>query len=178
LEKENTPFAEKTISTLRAMSPTALKVALRVIREGAHLGIADCFKMEYQLSYHLVRMHDFVEGVRSLLIEKTPQPKWEPATIEKVDTEVINQIFKIQPSSAFSLSNSTSWMEYPHSRYGLPSENEIHMAFASENGGSFQLTAGEVAEVCAKKISSRIGVKEKAMELLSRNAWKAPECKL
>lgn len=181
LEKENTAFAEKTLKTLRTMSPTSLKVTLQQIREGVHLGIADCFRMEYQLACQILLEHDFPEGVKALLIEKSLQPKWEPATIEEVDHEkVLGQYFKNQSPKALSLLSGTSWMKYPYSRYSLPSEDEINMVVTSEtqDSGLLQLTAEEVAEVCVRKISGKIGVREKVMEVLSRRAMKGPESKL
>ncbi|KAF9978098.1 hypothetical protein BGZ65_007121, partial [Modicella reniformis] len=91
LEKENTPFAAHTLKALRTMSPTSLKVTLQQVREGANLSIADCFRMEHQLGRHFLVGHDFTEGVKALLIEKTLDPKWQPATIEEVDrTEMLN----------------------------------------------------------------------------------------
>ncbi|KAG0202184.1 hypothetical protein BGX28_005206 [Mortierella sp. GBA30] len=181
LEKENTPFAEKTLKTLRAVSPTSLKVTLQQIREGAHLGIADCFRMEHQLARQFLQGHDFPEGVRALLIEKTLEPKWDPATIEAVDREqMLGQYFRNQAPKALSLSNTTSWHEYPFSRYGLPTEEEIRMVVTGETQGSgpLQLTAEEIAEVCVKKSSSKIGVREKVMEVLSRKVTKGPEGEL
>ncbi|KAF9902309.1 hypothetical protein EC991_005049 [Linnemannia zychae] len=144
LEKENTTFAEKTLKTLHIMSPTSLKVLFE---------------------------HDFYEGVRALLIEKSLQPKWNPATIEEVDRErILGLFFRDQTPNALTLSSSTSWMKYPYSHYGLPSEDEIQMVIASEiqDSGLLKLPAEEVAEICAKKISGKIGVKEKVMEVLSR----------
>ncbi|KAF9306897.1 hypothetical protein BG003_000851, partial [Podila horticola] len=167
LEKENTPFAEKTLKTLRTVSLVSLKMTLQQIREGARLGIADCFRMEYQLSYQV--------GIKALLIEKTLQPKWEPATTEEVDHEkMMGQYFSNQAPNTLSLSSNKSWMEYPCSRNGLPSEEEVYKIVADEIKGSgpLQLTAEGVAEVCIKKISGKIGVREKVMEFHSRKATK------
>lgn len=179
LEKENTLFAEKTLKALRIMSPTSLKVALQQLREGARLGIADCFRMEYQLASQIVPGHDFLEGIKALLIEKTLRPKWEHATIDDVDHEkMLEHYFRSQTPNTLSLSNGSSWMEYPYSRYGLPSEDEI-MVIAGDIqvGGSLQLKAEEVAEMCMKKSNGKIGVREKVMEFLSRKAMKGPEGK-
>ncbi|KAG9325037.1 hypothetical protein KVV02_001036 [Mortierella alpina] len=181
LEKENTPFATKTLKTLRSMSPTSLKVTLQQIREGGHLGIADCFRMEHQLSRQFLRGHDFAEGVKALLIEKTLQPKWQPATIEEVDREqMLGQYFRNQAPKPLSLSSSATWTEYPYSRYGLPSEDEIRMVVRGEAQGSgpLQLTADEVADVLVKKSGGKIGVREKVMEVLSRKVTKGAEGEL
>ncbi|KAI1321778.1 hypothetical protein EDD11_000054 [Mortierella claussenii] len=181
LEKENTPFAQETLKTLRSMSPTSLKVTLQQIREGAHLGIADCFRMEHQLVRQFLHGHDFAEGVRALLIEKTLNPHWDPATIEDVDREqMLGMYFRNQAPQPLSLSSTMTWKEYPYSRYGLPSENDIRMIVTGEAEGSgpLQLTADEVADVCVKKSGGKIGVREKVLEVLSRKVTKGPEGEL
>lgn len=49
LGKEETDWAKTTTDTLLRMSPTSLKVTLQQLRKGKQLGIADCFKMEFNL---------------------------------------------------------------------------------------------------------------------------------
>ncbi|KAF8925618.1 hypothetical protein BGZ58_000644 [Dissophora ornata] len=181
LEKEDTPFANDTLKTLRSMSPTSLKVTLQQIREGGNLGIADCFRMEHQLARQFLHGHDFAEGVKALLIEKSLNPQWKPATIEDVDREqMLGVYFRNQAPKPLSLSNTVSWREYPYRRYGLPSENDIRMIVTGEAQGSgpLQLTADEVADVCVKKSGGKIGVREKVLEVLSRKVTKGHEGEL
>ncbi|KAG0330119.1 hypothetical protein BGZ99_007981 [Dissophora globulifera] len=181
LEKETTPFAEATLKILRSVSPTSLKVTLQQIREGRNLGIADCFRMEHQLVRQCVQGHDFPEGVKALLIEKTLKPQWKPSSLEGVDREqMLGVYFRNQAPQALTLSSNVNWKEYPYSRYGLPSEKEIRMIVTGEAQGSgpLQLTADEVADVCVKKSGGKIGVREKVLEVLSRKVTKGPEGEL
>ncbi|KAF9918909.1 hypothetical protein BX616_004418 [Lobosporangium transversale] len=181
LEKEKTPFAEETLNALRIMSPTSLKVTLQQIREGGNLGIADCFRMEHQLARQFLYGHDFPEGVKALLIEKTLKPKWSPATVEDVDREqMLGVYFRNQAPKPLSLSSTTTWSEYPYRRYGLPSENEIRKIVTGEAQGSgpLQLTVDEVVDVCVKKSGGKIGVREKVLEVLSRKVSKGPQGEL
>ncbi|KAF9997828.1 hypothetical protein BGZ80_009974 [Entomortierella chlamydospora] len=181
LEKENTPFGTQTLKTLRSMSPTSLKVTLQQLREGANLGIADCFRMEHQLAGQFLYGHDFIEGVKALLIEKTLNPRWDPATVEEVDREqMLGVYFRNQPTKALSLTSNSSFREYPYRRYALPSENEIRKIVTGEAQGSgpLQLTADEVVEVCVKKSGGKIGVREKVLEVLSRKVTKGPDGEL
>jgi hypothetical protein len=46
----------------------------------------------------VVQRHDFVEGVRALLIDKDNQPRWEPATPEAVTDHMIDTIFAPMPA--------------------------------------------------------------------------------
>jgi len=181
LEKENTPFAEETIATMRRMSPTSLKVTLQQLREGRHLQIADCFKMEHQLCRQFLKDHDFVEGVKALLIEKTNKPQWQPAKIEDVDREqMLNAYFRNQPAKLLSLTSSMTFQQYPHAHFGLPSEEEIRKVVRGEIQGSgpLQLTKDEVVEVFIKKSGGKIGVKEKVTDVLSRKVEQGPDGKL
>ncbi|KAG0236518.1 hypothetical protein BGW41_000386 [Actinomortierella wolfii] len=181
LEKEKTPFAEETIATMRRMSPTSLCVTLQQLREGRHLQIADCFRMEHQLCRQFLKDHDFVEGVKALLIEKTNKPQWKPATIEEVDREkMLSAYFRNQPPKPLKLTNSISWAKYPHARFGLPSEEEIRKVVRGEVQGSgpLQLTTDEVVEVFVKKTGGKIGVREKVTEVLSRKVEQGPDGKL
>ncbi|KAG0246288.1 ClpP/crotonase-like domain-containing protein [Mortierella sp. GBAus27b] len=177
LEQENTPFAAKTLETLRGVSPTSLKVTLQQLREGANLGIADCFRMEHQLARQFLFGHDFAEGVRALLIEKTLDPKWKPATIETVDREtILGEYFRTKAPEPLALSSPQTYYDYPHKRYGLPSEDEIRRIVTGETQGSgpLQLTGEEVADVLVKKTGGKIGVREKVLEVLSRKVTKGP----
>ncbi|KAF9426112.1 hypothetical protein BGZ94_006943 [Podila epigama] len=175
LEKENSAFGAKTLASLRKMSPTSLKVTLQQIREGAYLGIADCFMMEHQLARQFLLGNDFAEGVRALLVDKSLDPKWDPATIEEVDREkILGQYFRNQAPQPLRLFNKTTFKNYPFSRYSLPSEEEIRRVVVGESQGSgpLQLTLEEVADVCVKKSGGKIGVREKVQEVLSRKVTK------
>ena len=43
-------------------------------------------------------MHDFLEGVRALIVDKDNDPKWNPPTPEEVTPEWIDNIFAPLPA--------------------------------------------------------------------------------
>jgi len=46
-------------------------------------------RLEYRLVLHFMQGHDFFEGVRAVVLEKTGAPTWQPARLEDVgDSEV------------------------------------------------------------------------------------------
>lgn len=80
LDAEDDPWAAETARTIRAKSPTACKVSLRMLVESPkQLRFVDEMRMEYGLMTRLIEFPDFREGVRALLIDKDNAPKWAPA---------------------------------------------------------------------------------------------------
>jgi enoyl-CoA hydratase len=99
LEQDGSEWAQKELTTLRTKSPQACKVSLRLLSDGARMSdFADEMRQEYGLASKVVQRHDFVEGVRALLIDKDHQPIWEPATPESVTDHMIDTIFAPLPA--------------------------------------------------------------------------------
>ena len=91
-------WAEKELATLRGKSPQTCKVALRQLREGGEMhDFAAQMRQEYAIGSRVVQMHDFIEGVRALIIDKDNSPKWDPPTPEAVTDDWIEAIFAPLP---------------------------------------------------------------------------------
>ncbi len=84
LEAEDDPFAAETLAGLRAKSPTLLLLTFEMIRRGAGLAFDDCMRMEFRLSQVMAPCHDFIEGIRAVIVDKDNRPAWQPARIEDV----------------------------------------------------------------------------------------------
>ncbi|XP_034077419.1 3-hydroxyisobutyryl-CoA hydrolase, mitochondrial [Gymnodraco acuticeps] len=93
LKADGSEFANKQAKTLSRMSPTSLKITYRQLQAGAALSLQDVLVMEYRLSQACMRGCDFYEGVRSVLIDKDQNPKWNPSTLEEVSEESVEQCF-------------------------------------------------------------------------------------
>lgn len=94
LANDPSPFAKNTYNALRSKSPTSLAVVFRQLREEApHLSFVERMKLEFRLSQHFIKNHDFVEGVRAVLVDKDQLPHWNPATIEGLTAEYIDSYF-------------------------------------------------------------------------------------
>jgi enoyl-CoA hydratase len=84
--------------SLQHKSPQAMKVSLRLVVEGAHMAtFEDEMRQEYAVASKVVQRHDFIEGVRALIVDKDNAPQWNPATVEAVSDHVIDQIFSPLP---------------------------------------------------------------------------------
>jgi len=98
LEADDSDWAAKERDTLGTKSPQTCKVALRQLKEGAAMAtFADEMKQEYRIGYHVLMMHDFIEGVRALIVDKDGSPSWDPATPEEVSDDWIDEIFAPLP---------------------------------------------------------------------------------
>ena len=94
LEAEGTEWAGRTLETLRQMSPTSLCVTTELLRRGATMSLPECLEMELRLTRGVIRHPDFAEGVRAQVVEKTRDPKWQPARVEDVSREAVLALFE------------------------------------------------------------------------------------
>ena len=100
LDADGGEWAAKTLATLRTKSPQTMKVSLRLLHEGAAMAsFADEMRQEYAVGAHVVQRHDFIEGVRAVIVDKDNAPRWDPATPEDVTDHVIDQIFAPLPEA-------------------------------------------------------------------------------
>jgi len=94
LAADPSDWAQQVLAGLRTKSPLSCKVALRLLERGAtRTDFADEMREEYAIVTRICRGHDFVEGVRALLIDKDNAPRWDPATPEDVTDAVLDAIF-------------------------------------------------------------------------------------
>ena len=101
-------WAAKERDTLGTKSPQTCKVALRQLATSAALGdFADNMRMEYRIASRVLTRPDFAEGVRAVIVDKTNDPAWNPATPEGVGAELIDAIFAPLPADE-------EWAPLPH----------------------------------------------------------------
>jgi len=109
-EDEGNEWAQTELATLRSKSPLSCKVSLRLLAEGSSRGsFADEMKAEYALAGRIVRTHDFREGVRALLIDKTGDPHWDPAAPDGVTEEMLDVLFAPLP-------DTEAWTPFPETQ--------------------------------------------------------------
>ena len=53
--------------------------------------------VEYRLASRLVSRHDFLEGVRAVIVEKDNRPVWKPATLADATAALVDEIFAPLP---------------------------------------------------------------------------------
>ncbi|GET91706.1 enoyl-coA hydratase/isomerase family protein, putative [Leishmania tarentolae] len=89
------PLAKAAADLMPSFSPTAMALALELLKRGAKLRTpVEAFRLEYCVSQRIIAEHDFREGVRALLIDKDKKPRWQPSSVAEVTAEAIDAYFR------------------------------------------------------------------------------------
>ena len=98
LQSAGTDWAKIQLEILASKSPQTLKVAFEQLRRG---GVAKSFAenmaMEYRIGARVVQMHDFIEGVRAVIVDKDNAPAWVPGELVDVGDDLLASIFAPLP---------------------------------------------------------------------------------
>ncbi|WP_369059532.1 enoyl-CoA hydratase/isomerase family protein [Caulobacter sp. 73W] len=99
LEAQGGEWAAAQLETLKTKSPQTLKVAFRQLKLGGRMDdFADNMAMEYAIGARVVRRHDFLEGVRAVIVDKDGSPKWNPDRLDAVTESMLDEIFAPLPA--------------------------------------------------------------------------------
>ena len=91
-------WAREQGHVLSKKSPHSMAVAFRQLREGAALTSFDAnMAMEFRIGARVVHSHDFLEGVRALIVDKDNAPHWSPATFAEVTPVMLDGVFAPLP---------------------------------------------------------------------------------
>jgi enoyl-CoA hydratase len=87
--------ARAALETLQRMSPTALKITLRNIHSALSFSkIEQSFQQDYRISLKCITGHDFIEGIRAVIVDKDGKPMWRPDRLEDVTPDSTDEYFK------------------------------------------------------------------------------------
>ena len=76
-------------ATMRARSPTSLRVASRLLALGKGRSFEHCMGLEARVAHRMLRGHDFYEGIRAAIIDKGRTPQWSPDALGAVTDEEV-----------------------------------------------------------------------------------------
>lgn len=95
LAREEGAFAARILGVLKSRSPTALKIALRMLRLARDSkSLEECLDREFAGSARILQLPDFHEGVRAAVVDKDRNPRWQPASLAEVSEADIAPFFK------------------------------------------------------------------------------------
>jgi enoyl-CoA hydratase len=99
LRASRSSWASEQLGTIATKSPLSLRVTERLLLQGASVAtIAEDLRTEYRLASRLVRRHDFLEGVRSVIVERDNAPVWKPATMAEATDALVDEMFAPLPA--------------------------------------------------------------------------------
>lgn len=87
------PLCQESGKAIMQKSPTSLKVTLSALRQGKTMSFDDCMRQEYRLVTRFLLAHDFIEGIRAVIIDKDQQPRWTPSHLNDVSEKVVKEYF-------------------------------------------------------------------------------------
>lgn len=94
LKMADDDWATAQADILKSRSPLSMAVSLEQLRRGAKMSsFADIMRMEYRIACHIIRTHDFSEGVRAVIEDKDHAPKWSPETLAGVTKTMVEAMF-------------------------------------------------------------------------------------
>jgi enoyl-CoA hydratase len=94
LQRDGSELAQSTLKTLNEKSPRGMVVTLKLLRLARTASsLEQCLVREYRAALEVYKSDDFREGVRAAVIDKDRNPKWSPARIEDVTSEMVAPYF-------------------------------------------------------------------------------------
>jgi len=76
-------------------SPTSLNITLRNLRSALSFErVEESFQQDYRISLACVAAHDFIEGIRAMIVDKDRKPLWRPDTLAGVTPDIVERHFK------------------------------------------------------------------------------------
>ena len=79
-----TELCDGVFTRLAERSPTAVVLTLKLLRHNEMRPLNEVFRADLKAARFILAHPDYVEGVRTRLIEKDDNPRWQPASIEEV----------------------------------------------------------------------------------------------
>lgn len=92
--EDDQEFAASALQKLKTGCPTSVKVACEALKRGASRSLNECLMMEFRLTLRMTRREDFFAGVKSAVVTKDRNPKWNPSSLDAVSDSDVAQIFE------------------------------------------------------------------------------------
>lgn len=99
------PWMTNAIATFVKGSPSSAALSFELWKRAEHLSLPDVLRLEYHVSLGCCAHADFPEGTRALLIDKDRNPRWNPATLEDVTPELVEDHFRARFEGAHPLAD-------------------------------------------------------------------------
>ncbi|MBT2514840.1 enoyl-CoA hydratase/isomerase family protein [Arthrobacter sp. ISL-30] len=78
---------------IETKSPTAVKVTLASLRRVRGMSLEEALDQEYRVGLRCLEGPDFREGIRAQVVDKDRNPRWRPASLAEVSTDIVEGFF-------------------------------------------------------------------------------------
>ncbi len=87
-------FAGAALAEMEGNSPLSMYIASEQQNRAGKLSLKKTFEQDYTLVKNFLKGHDFYEGVKAVLVEKSGKPLWEPALAAQIRKEDVEEYFR------------------------------------------------------------------------------------
>lgn len=93
LRQERADWAREALQAMETACPFSLELTFRTIREARGKTMRECLITDFRIAQRIMKMGDYFEGVRALIVEKDNAPRWNPARLSEVKERDIDVCF-------------------------------------------------------------------------------------
>jgi hypothetical protein len=83
------PWLQTAAKTFAKGAPSSAAIGFALWQRVHRMSLAEVFRLEYRASLGCCAHHDFAEGIRALLVDKDRNPRWEPASLEEITPDFV-----------------------------------------------------------------------------------------
>ena len=119
-------WAQETLGRLSKRSPLSLKVTFGLQKRGsAFMSLKEALTMEYRVATRMIRQHDFLEGVRAVIVDKDHSPNWQPAATGEVGSALVQSMFDPPPGDDLQLRDYSYSPRQVRTHFAEPSQANL-----------------------------------------------------
>jgi len=94
--RSDDPWLQTAADTFAKGAPSSAALSFALWERVPRMSLAEVFRLEYWASLGCCAHKDFAEGIRALLIDKDRKPRWNPATLEAITPEFVEDHLRVR----------------------------------------------------------------------------------
>jgi enoyl-CoA hydratase len=90
---EGDEWAQKAAAMIGKNAPLAVATTFAAIRRARKFtALEESLSLEYCFAHRAIAGHDFLEGIRAMVIDKDRKPQWRPASLDEVTPGMVDEL--------------------------------------------------------------------------------------
>lgn len=99
-------WADKTRGMIARNAPLAVAATFAAVHKARKFtALEESLSLEYCFAHRAIAGHDFLEGIRAMVIDKDRKPNWRPRSLEEVTPQMVEKMFAPLDQPAFRWSH-------------------------------------------------------------------------